>query len=158
MPGIRIWQGCEYARVTQGAEYAWISLNMSWLCLMQYIAESHCTNYWAVIDTEVYSEHFKTHKMDSFAKRIMPECRHTTRKGRGGFMELGHFSKHFVKNTRKKDPTGKNFGVFSPRYYYILSGKFNPKMDTIRAFLSKIRALFLIFKKVGVDHSNSLSP
>ena len=28
MPGLRTWQGCEYASVTQGAEYAWISLNM----------------------------------------------------------------------------------------------------------------------------------
>ena len=35
---------------------------------------------------------------------------------RGGLMELGHFDKHFVKNTRKKGPAGKNFGVFSPRY------------------------------------------
>ena len=24
--------------------------------------------------------------------------------GRGGFVELGHFDKHFVKNTRKKVP------------------------------------------------------
>ena len=30
MPGLRIWQGCEYAKVTQGAEYAWIILNMPW--------------------------------------------------------------------------------------------------------------------------------
>ena len=28
MPGPRIWQGCQYARVTQGAEYASISLTM----------------------------------------------------------------------------------------------------------------------------------
>ena len=28
MSGLRIWQGCEYARVTQGAEYTWINLNM----------------------------------------------------------------------------------------------------------------------------------
>ena len=27
MPGLRIWQDCEWARVTKGAEYAWISLN-----------------------------------------------------------------------------------------------------------------------------------
>ena len=26
--------------------------------------------------------------------------------GRGSFMELGHFNKHFVKNTRKKVPPG----------------------------------------------------
>ena len=37
--------------------------------------------------------------------------------GRGGSIELGHFDKHFVKNTRKKGPTGKHFGVFSPIYY-----------------------------------------
>ena len=27
--GLRIWQGCEYARVIQGSEYALMSLNMS---------------------------------------------------------------------------------------------------------------------------------
>ena len=37
-------------------------------------------------------------------------------KGRGGFVELGHFDKHFVKNTRIKSSTGKYFGVFSSRY------------------------------------------
>ena len=30
MQGLRIWQGFEYARVTQGAKYALISLNMPW--------------------------------------------------------------------------------------------------------------------------------
>ena len=34
--------------------------------------------------------------------------------GRGSFVELGHFDKHFVKNTRKKSPTRKHFGVLSP--------------------------------------------
>ena len=29
MPGLGIWQGCEYARVTQGSGYARINLNMS---------------------------------------------------------------------------------------------------------------------------------
>ena len=28
MLGIRIWEGCEYARVTKGTEYAWTSLSM----------------------------------------------------------------------------------------------------------------------------------
>ena len=35
--------------------------------------------------------------------------------GRGGFVELGHFDKLFVKNT-KKSPAEKNFGAFSSRY------------------------------------------
>ena len=55
MPGLRVWQDCEYASVTLGAEYALISLNMIeytdkflkktvlnmpefGMCLMQYIA------------------------------------------------------------------------------------------------------------------------
>ena len=35
--------------------------------------------------------------------------------GRGGFMEFGHFNKHFVKNTRKEDLTGKTFVFFFSR-------------------------------------------
>ena len=61
--------------------------------------------------------------------------------GRGGFVDLGCFDKLFVKNTRKKGPAGKIFSL-----NYIFNGRFNPSMDTIRAFFSKIRALFLIFK------------
>ena len=33
-------------------------------------------------------------------------------KGRGGFMKLGNFDKCFVKYTRKKGLTGKNFVFF----------------------------------------------
>ena len=33
-----------------------------------------------------------------------------------GFLELGHFDKHFFKNTRKGGPSGKHFGVFFPRH------------------------------------------
>ena len=33
-------------------------------------------------------------------------------KGSGGFVELGHFDKHFVKNTRIKSSTEKYFGGF----------------------------------------------
>ena len=36
--------------------------------------------------------------------------------GRGGSVELGHFDNQFIKNTQKKDPGRKNFGVFSPKY------------------------------------------
>ena len=36
--------------------------------------------------------------------------------GRGGLPGLGHFYKHFVKNSRKKGPARKNLRVFSPRY------------------------------------------
>ena len=50
--------------------------------------------------------------------------------GSGGLGILGHFYKHFVKNTRKKGRAGKNLGVW---------------MDTIRAYLT-IRALFPDFQ------------
>ena len=64
------------------------------------------------------------------------------------FLELGQFGKSFVRKCKRKRPHWKNFGAF-PRYSqsYILNGRFNQRMDTIRAFCSKIRALFLIFKK-----------
>ena len=35
---------------------------------------------------------------------------------RKGLVGLGHFYKHFVKNTREKGPAGETLGVFSPRY------------------------------------------
>ena len=70
--------------------------------------------------------------------------------GKVGFVELGHFDKHFVKNTRKKKgPQGKIFEFYhlDTVKNYILDKKFKPKMDTIRAFFFKLRPLFSIFKK-----------
>ena len=71
--------------------------------------------------------------------------------GRGYFVKLGHFEKQFLKHVKKKGPAGKKFGFFLPRYSqnYILNGKFNLRMDTIRAFFSKIRALFYFQKTAG---------
>ena len=34
MPRLRIWQGCKYARVTQGAEYALTMSQYAWLSLL----------------------------------------------------------------------------------------------------------------------------
>ena len=101
----------EYALMLNMFEYTWINrvLNMPefWLCLIQHIASGHSTDYCTVIETELYSEHHQTFKVEHFAKIRMPEYRCTTSnsQGRGGFVELGHFDKHFIKNT-KKDPTG----------------------------------------------------
>ena len=55
-------------------QYAWTYLNtveFGW---------GHCAHYWAVIDTETYSEHSQKFKMESFAKRIIPKCK--ARQGR----------------------------------------------------------------------------
>ena len=58
--------------------------------------------------------------MRRFAEGAMPGCRcpirHFSGQGGSGFIELGHFDEHFVKNTRKRGPAGKHFGSFSPRY------------------------------------------
>ena len=59
-------------------------------------------------------ENCQTFKMERFAKRIMNECRCATRNfsGHWSFVELGHFDKHFVKNTRKKGPAWKIWEFF----------------------------------------------
>ena len=36
--------------------------------------------------------------------------------GRGGFLTLGHFDKHFLEKSGKKSPAAENFGTFCPRY------------------------------------------
>ena len=65
------------------------------------------------------SDHHQTFEMDRFTKTIMPEwvrTRNFSGQGGGGrrFLELGHFNKNFVKNTRKRDPAGNR--VYFPRY------------------------------------------
>ena len=91
--------------------------------------------------------------MEHFAKIIMPEFRHGTRK----FLVQGKFCgtmslwlTFHKKNKKKKDPTGKHFGVFSPRY---IKTAFWMKNLTQRWTQSgpfpRIIPLFLIFKKKG---------
>ena len=89
--------------------------------------------------------------MEHFAKILMPEFRHGTRK----FLVQGKFCgtmslwlTFHKKNKKKKDPTGKHFGVFSPRY---IKTAFWMKNLTQRWTQSgpfpRIIPLFLIFKK-----------
>ena len=51
-------------------------------------------------------------------------------------MKLGHFDKHFIKKSRKKAPQGKilEFFLLDTLKTTVLNGKFNQRMDTIRAF------------------------
>ena len=72
--------------------------------------------------------------------------------GRGGFVELGHFDKHFIKNTRKKKgPQGKILEFFhlDTVKNYIFDKKFKPKMDTIRAFFSNLGHFFQFSKSLN---------
>ena len=73
------------------AEYARI-LNVS-------DAVGHCTNYWEVIETDMYSKQPEFFRAEGWV-----------------FVELGHFDKHFVKNAQKVEPVGKHFGIFSAKY------------------------------------------
>ena len=53
-----------------------------------------------------------------------------------------YFQCHYRRATRNFSGQGR----FRETYiYYILNNKFNIRMDIIRAFLSKIRALFFDF-------------
>ena len=71
-------------------------------------------------------------------------------RGRGRFVELGHFDKDFVKNIRKRGPPGKHLGIFSPSFKTMFwIEKFNLMMDTIKVLLWKIRSFFWFSKKAG---------
>ena len=94
-----------------------------WMCLIQYSIRSLYNLPSSYRDR--HSEHCQTFKMEPFAKRIMPECRCATSSFSGqeeGFLELGHFNKHFVKNT----------------------------INTISAFLSKIGTFFSLVARLWV--------
>ena len=78
MPGLRVTLGAKYALIClNNAEYAWICQSIptryelaSHISLHIFlnnknceyarslnVSEAHCRNYWAVIETGVYSEH-----------------------------------------------------------------------------------------------------
>ena len=81
--------------------------------------------------------------MECFAKRIMTECRCTTKKfsGQGRFPGTRTFHQKKKKKTRKEVPTGKYFGFFSLKTTFWMenliqrwtqSGLFSPKnQDTL---------------------------
>ena len=58
---------------------------------------------------------FSSHKNKSIAGTAgaQPEL---VKVGKHSCNKYTHVDKHFVKNTRKKGPTGNNFGVFSSRH------------------------------------------
>ena len=134
-------------------KYAWICLNNAecdwicqhipgkcWICWTVLNMPEFWTNYWAVIET--YIQNTDKHLRWSVLQYRCPTSNFQVREGR--FVELGCFDKDFVKNTGKRDPAVKYFEVFFSRYSqnYISNGKFNSKMDKMRAFLSKIRMFF----------------
>ena len=69
--------------------------------------------------------------------------------GRRFFIELGHFNKHFVKNTIEKVPQGKILEFFSQDTLKIIfrMEKLAQRWTKSGPFFPKFRALFSIFKK-----------
>ena len=60
-----------------------------------------------------------------------------------GFVERGHFDKYFVRNIRKKAPTGKHFEGFSPIFCILyFEWKIQPKDGHNQVFFPKSRTQF----------------
>ena len=106
------------------AEYDWIcrltpEKTECWICqnyseCVWCTAEHKVTEFTEQLPRQTYSEHCQTFKIKRFSKRIMPESRCSTRNFSGqeeGFVELGHFDKHFIKKTTRAflSKTGKLF-------------------------------------------------
>ena len=70
-------------------------------------------------------------------------------------MKLGHFDKRFIKNSRKKRSNRKK-NVPLDLLKLHLNSKFDIRMDIIKDFFAKIRALSL-FSKKGIEQA-SISP
>ena len=79
--------------------------------------------------------------------------------GRGGFVELGHFDKHFVKNTRKKVPLEKilEFFLLDTLKTTFWMENWTQRWKQSGPFFPKSGALLLIFKK-GLSLSPSCTP
>ena len=78
----------------------------------------------------------------------MPECRHATRNFSG--QRRFHGTRALLLKTQVKNIPQENIlEYFSSRNYwnYILNGKFNPKMDTIRTFFLQNWGTFFDFQK-----------
>ena len=89
--------------------------------------------------------------MERFSNKIMPECRHTIRNfsGQGKVLWNEDTLINISSETQgKKLPQGNILEVFLLyTVYYILNGKFSPKMNTIKVFFPKAENSFRIFKK-----------
>ena len=72
---------------------------------------------------------------------------------RRGFVELGHFDKLSSKTQEK------HFGAFFPRnsWNHILNRRFNPRMETIRAFFQN-QGTFFNFQKRALEPSSPSLP
>ena len=104
-------------------------------------ASSHKTEKWKtkslsqiIVTRDFFNQNEILYNSELFEKNIgtlgfvilhiAPGAQPEIFQGRGGLVRLGHFYKHFIKNTRKKGPAGKSLGVFSPRYFFFCNQLF----------------------------------
>ena len=138
MPGLVIWQGCEYASVLQGAEYALImpqyheygliKLNMlEYACIYLNKQGSEYRRILNVSDAvdsirslrkllrsyreRAYSEYCQTFKIERFAKRRKPKCKCATRhfSGQERFWATRALRQTFHQKHKKKRPHRETF-------------------------------------------------
>ena len=140
MPGLRIWQGCQYVKVAQGEDYTgcWICLNkpeylliiMSqdvWICLYnaeydwkcQHIPEKYARilNVSDVVHTirslyKLLGSYWDRDVFRTQSNIFSMECL-AKRQGR---VELGHFNTQYTINKSKRGSAGKHLEVFFPIY------------------------------------------
>ena len=128
-----------------------------WMCLMQYILQGHCTNYWAVIKRIGVFRTLSNIWDGCFAERIMPKCTCITKnvsgQRGGGFVELGDFNKHFVKTPRKRGSAENILGIFLLEKFWISSFWMeNLTKTSIQSgtFFPKSGHFFQFSKKLGL--------
>ena len=92
-------------------EYTSVMLEKTVLNMPEFLI---CTNYSGFIETDVFRT-LSSISDGAFCKKSNAWVQVHNQK----FFSLrgeGRFDKSFVKNMRKRDPSGKDFGIFSPRY------------------------------------------
>ena len=127
MPAVVIRQVCEYARVSNSSltmpmrEYALIILNMlecAWINRFLMSMSEFIRSLYKLLssyqDLGVFRALSNIYN-GAFCKDNSAWMQEATRnfQGRGSFMELRHFDKHFVENPRKKVPQGNILEFFS---------------------------------------------
>ena len=112
-PGFWIWHGCMY----KGYVEFWSILIMAPYGSVMPKYASICLNVpqYAWTWLNIVECPWIGQKMPE--ELFWPKAQPESFQPRGGFVELGHFDKLFVKKKKKKrGHAGKNFGTFSPRY------------------------------------------
>ena len=81
--------------------------------------------------------------------RLKAGVQSDTFQGRGGFVKLGHFDKHFIKKSRKKSLRGKMFEVFFSQVLLKLyfEWQIQPRDGHNQGFFFQSKGSFFDFQK-----------